>query len=1051
MGKDTDDDATIDGGDHYIETGSTLNADDNYSRAFQQMFYFLPLFDNLIDPRELTKVFSWDSLEFKRALQDNLEGKMKVGRNAMSHRIVPNLKPYIFKQGTKAEGAITQLFVGKMKSYIKCINVDYESSRVEDYYDIQLNVKGMKNLTDSFNDYVNVEMLDGENKYRAEDHGLQDAKKGVIFEAFPSVLHLQLKRFENDIDRDALVKINDRHEFSPVLELDNYLSDDAKSKIAVPQRYHLHGVLVHSDDLSGGRYFALIRPQKNGKWYKFDDDRVVPVLDREVFEDNFGGAVEGTGEAPVERLTNAYMLVYVRECDLDDMLSLVERSDILEHLQKRLEDEKIALEERRKELLKNVKELYEDVLVTGFLYEFPWAEAIHIMKDGTRIAEGVDSRSRFPTTLPNGRGEGIVNIGFTCYMAAVIQLLYHSPFADSVMQADAPGPVTSALRLIFENLRSGQSVDISGLQLLVCDNVRLSTDGGEVIGDQRITDNSDISSMEQDAQELIQIIFEQCNAEHSEATNPVRKHFHWTFHQKYSCAKTSCPYSEIAEEEEHMELLPLTISNGGGGRSADVADLLNDFFEPDTLDRDCKIRACGNKKTNNIRTFKNLPKLFLLHILRFDGRGGVVRKCEDKVDVPTELQLYGAGSVQGVKYNILGLIDHIGPTARSGHYIYYRYNAPSNTWSKYNDDVVTNQCEDPTRGSRQVYLVLYARVDTALDGGVARSEVVKEASTSISPVIPAEEGTDGNEMTTPLATVKQIFNDADRRLKDIGSQLEEVREKVRGGLLKLDEMEEQTRSSQDHEALLRKNRQLEEDVQRMARQIAELRKTEAKVSDGMDSIEGIGVGSGVLDEGDATQATQALNDIPAPQGSHESEQQGGMLGTEGSVGQTMVDQLTNDTRQPTKAAKELRKSVVADPKGLSPTMTRSGRRYGEGVPVTKKTRSKSQKAESPTSPPKAASISDSTPPTEAPVSMHPELTSQPAQSATEEVIASVDVSLDPASAQLALVDPVGDLGGVGNVNGAGEGERLVGIVDGEDGEGGEEGEGEGEEVGGDAE
>ncbi|KAJ3037767.1 hypothetical protein HDV00_001353 [Rhizophlyctis rosea] len=320
--------------------------------ALQRVFYNLQFSDNPVDTRELTKSFGWDTLdsfmqhdvqEFNRVLQDNLESKMK---------------------GTKAEGAITRLFVGKMKSYIKCINVDYESSRVEDYYDIQLNVKGMKNLTDSFNDYVKVETLDGENKYRAEDHGLQDAKKGVIFEAFPSVLHLQLKRFEYDIERDALVKINDRHEFSPVLELDDYLSEDAKSKITVPQRYHLHGVLVHSGDLSGGHYFALIRPQKNGKWYKFDDDRVVPVLDREVFEDNFGGEFHKTGQPnfkTFKRFTNAYMLVYVRESDLDDMLSPVEGSDIPEHLRKRLEDEKIALEKRRKE--KEEAHLYMQVKV----------------------------------------------------------------------------------------------------------------------------------------------------------------------------------------------------------------------------------------------------------------------------------------------------------------------------------------------------------------------------------------------------------------------------------------------------------------------------------------------------------------------------------------------------------------------------------------------------------------------------------------------------------------------------------------------------------------
>ena len=73
--------------------------------------------------------------------------------------------------------------------------------------DIQLNVKGMKNLYESFKDYVAVETLDGENKYQAEGYGLQDAKKGIIFQSFPPVLHLQLKRFEYDIQRDAMVKV----------------------------------------------------------------------------------------------------------------------------------------------------------------------------------------------------------------------------------------------------------------------------------------------------------------------------------------------------------------------------------------------------------------------------------------------------------------------------------------------------------------------------------------------------------------------------------------------------------------------------------------------------------------------------------------------------------------------------------------------------------------------------------------------------------------------------------------------------------------------------
>ena len=244
-----------------------------------------------------------------------------------------------------------------MKSYIKCVNVDYESSRIEEFngmyrssqatpqftsclnsLDIQLNVKGMKNLYDSFKDYVAVEMLDGENKYQAEGLGLQDAKKGIIFESFPPVLHLQLKRFEYDIQRDAMVKINDRHEFPFEIDLDEFL--DSSADRSQPWVYKLHGVLVHSGDLHGGHYFALIKPDRETRWLKFDDDRVTPVTDKEVLEENFGGEILN-GMPPtlqrnqvraMKRFTNAYMLVYIRESAINEVLAPFAADDTPPHL-----------------------------------------------------------------------------------------------------------------------------------------------------------------------------------------------------------------------------------------------------------------------------------------------------------------------------------------------------------------------------------------------------------------------------------------------------------------------------------------------------------------------------------------------------------------------------------------------------------------------------------------------------------------------------------------------------------------------------------------------
>jgi ubiquitin carboxyl-terminal hydrolase 7 len=308
------------------------------------VFYLLQTSNQPVGTNELTKSFGWKSLdsflqhdvqEFNRVLQEKLEGKMK---------------------GTIADGAISRLFVGKMKSYLRCVNVNYESARDEDFYDVQLNVKGMDNLEDSFRDYIEVEMLEGDNKYHAEGYGLQDAKKGVIFEKFPPVLHLQLKRFEYDIEKDSMVKINDRHEFPMDIDLAAYIDNDSPVKNQ-DWKYKLHGVLVHSGDLHGGHYFALLKPERNGNWYKFDDDRVTPVTEKEVLEDNFGGEIQngqlgGLAKTPVramKRFTNAYMLVYVREAEASEILKPFTIEDTPPHLRERLEQERLQLEARKKE------------------------------------------------------------------------------------------------------------------------------------------------------------------------------------------------------------------------------------------------------------------------------------------------------------------------------------------------------------------------------------------------------------------------------------------------------------------------------------------------------------------------------------------------------------------------------------------------------------------------------------------------------------------------------------------------------------------------------
>ncbi|CAG8811779.1 11203_t:CDS:2, partial [Racocetra persica] len=123
------------------------------------------------------------------------------------------------------------------------------------------------------------ETLEGDNKYDAEGYGLQIAKKSVIFESFPPVLHIYLDQFEYDVQSN--LTLNNHYEFPMEIDLQKYLSPNAdKSK---SYKYLLHGVLVHycSNVWEEDHYFVFMKPEKNSGWVKFDDDQITSVSEED--------------------------------------------------------------------------------------------------------------------------------------------------------------------------------------------------------------------------------------------------------------------------------------------------------------------------------------------------------------------------------------------------------------------------------------------------------------------------------------------------------------------------------------------------------------------------------------------------------------------------------------------------------------------------------------------------------------------------------------------------------------------------------------------------
>jgi ubiquitin carboxyl-terminal hydrolase 7 len=140
--------------------------------------------------------------------------------------------------------------------------------------------------------------------------------------------------------------VNDHYEFPLKFDASPYLASEADK--SEPWTYVLHGVLVHSGDFNAGHYYAYLKPTKDGFFYRFDDERVTRATESEVTKENFGGDHGANGvpnrneyariNTNIKRSMSAYMLVYIRESRIDEILPELTPQDTPAHLGKFTED-----------------------------------------------------------------------------------------------------------------------------------------------------------------------------------------------------------------------------------------------------------------------------------------------------------------------------------------------------------------------------------------------------------------------------------------------------------------------------------------------------------------------------------------------------------------------------------------------------------------------------------------------------------------------------------------------------------------------------------------
>ncbi|KAJ8412867.1 hypothetical protein AAFF_G00104490 [Aldrovandia affinis] len=346
-----------------------------------------------IETTDVTRSFGWDSSEAWQ--QHDVQELCRVMFDALEQK---------WKQTEQAD-LINQLYQGKLKDYVRCLECGYESWRIDTYLDIPLVIRpfgsaqAFGSVEEALQAFIQPETLDGANQYFCERCKKKcDARKGLRFLHFPYLLTLQLKRFDFDYSTMHRIKLNDRMTFPEELDMGPFIDmEDEKSpqtesctdsgaenegschsdqmsndfstddgvdegicldsassaeralKPKSSLTFELFSVMVHSGSAAGGHYYACIKSFSDGQWYSFNDQHVSKITQEDIRKTH-GGASGSRGyySSAFASSTNAYMLIY-RLKDTSRNARYLEVEDFPHHIGRLVQKEKESEEQEKRQ------------------------------------------------------------------------------------------------------------------------------------------------------------------------------------------------------------------------------------------------------------------------------------------------------------------------------------------------------------------------------------------------------------------------------------------------------------------------------------------------------------------------------------------------------------------------------------------------------------------------------------------------------------------------------------------------------------------------------
>ncbi|KZW03193.1 cysteine proteinase [Exidia glandulosa HHB12029] len=305
------------------------NPTESTAYALQRLFYRMQTNSSAVSTTELTKTFGWraidaftprDVFDFNSNLQERLEQEMK---------------------NTPDEGFIERLLYVRCETTRECIASPAEHRTVETtrVAQLKLPVAGMDTIYGALRELAYPHTSPCPLCPTSLPSRDNSATSRTRITHLPPILTLALDRFLPTENAIGSTRGRQRRpellNYPPTLDMAEFI-DDPAGQLSGPVVYNLAGIIVHESVVSDrGYHYAMLRGpgsgasvtgQQGGRWFKFDDERVVPALERDALEAFYG-----------DRSAAAYGLVYIRAVEEPKVLCPVVDLDVPPHIRENIE------------------------------------------------------------------------------------------------------------------------------------------------------------------------------------------------------------------------------------------------------------------------------------------------------------------------------------------------------------------------------------------------------------------------------------------------------------------------------------------------------------------------------------------------------------------------------------------------------------------------------------------------------------------------------------------------------------------------------------------